>query len=45
MYRGETTQAPQALATDTDDELRAGIAAAQALGMRASLSPARSTDT
>lgn len=39
MYRGETTQAPQALATDTDDELRAGIAAAQALGMRASLSP------
>jgi hypothetical protein len=39
MYRGQETQAPRALATDTDDELRAGIAAAKALGMKTSLSP------
>ena len=39
MYRGQDTAAPHALATDTDDELRAGIAVAKRLGMRTSLSP------
>lgn len=39
MYRGQQTRLPAALATDTDDELRAGIAAAKRLGMRISLSP------
>ena len=39
MYRGNATSAPIALATDTDDELRAGIAAAKKLGMKTSLSP------
>lgn len=39
MYRGQQTQLPSALATDTDDELRVGIAAAKRLGMRTSLSP------
>ena len=39
MYRGQQTQLPDALATDTDDELRAGIACAKQLGMRISLSP------
>eukprot|EP01043_Picozoa_sp_COSAG02_P060894 COSAG02_NODE_8056_length_2729_cov_1.597338_6_plen_189_part_00 len=39
MYRGQQTDLPDALATDTDDELRAGIACAKQLGMRTSLSP------
>ena len=39
MYRGQETGTPLALATDTDDELLAGIAAAKRLGMRTSLSP------
>jgi hypothetical protein len=39
MYKGQQTQAPEALATDTDDELRAGIRAAKRLGMKTSLSP------
>jgi hypothetical protein len=39
MYRGQATALPHALATDTDDELRAGIAAARKLGMKTSLSP------
>lgn len=39
MYRGQQSKLPNALATDTNDELRAGIAAAKRLGMRTSLSP------
>jgi hypothetical protein len=39
MYRGQATALPHALATDTDDELRAGITAARKLGMKTSLSP------
>ena len=39
MVSYQATALPRALATDTDDELRAGIAAARRLGMRASLSP------
>eukprot|EP01050_Picozoa_sp_SAG11_P027066 SAG11_NODE_6711_length_1261_cov_1.925990_2_plen_206_part_00 len=39
MYRGQHTKLPRALATDTDDELRVGIAAAKRLGMKTSLSP------
>eukprot|EP01043_Picozoa_sp_COSAG02_P038067 COSAG02_NODE_2907_length_7770_cov_137.176770_2_plen_192_part_00 len=39
MYRGQQTKLPNALATDTDDELRVGIAAAKRLGMKTSLSP------
>lgn len=38
-YRGETTSAPNALATDTDAELKVGIKVAKSLGFKTSLSP------